>query len=153
MKIHSLANDILTKSMVITSKKCPKYNARDFFIRNQSGKKICQFTLTDDGEITALKLKRKYRRKKEGICALFSLKKFLERLGRKENIDYFKFEADEANPNNVVRLYNKFAIQTQELTPFYFWPITSKGQRQVHQMQREIPATDVGDFFSNIFPF
>ena len=153
MKIYSLANDILTKSMVVTSKKCPKYNARDFLIRNQDGKKVCQFMLTNDGEIMALKLKRRYRRKKDGICALFSMKKFLERLGRKENIDYFKFAADETNPNNVVRLYDRFAVQTQELTPFYLWPVTSKGRRHVQQMQNEIPATDAGDFFGSIFPF
>ena len=153
MKIYSLANDILTKSMVVTSKKCPKYNARTFYIKNQKGKDICQFMLKNDGEITGLKLKRKYRRKKEGVCALFSMKRFLERLGRKENIDYFKFWAEESNPHNVVRLYNKFAVQTQELTPYYFWPISAKGRKQVLQMQQEIPATDLGSFFSNIFPF
>lgn len=132
MRIEALINNQLTKSIRIISKKGLFTGKKTYYAINTTGKKLAEFQFTPTGEINGLSLKKQYRRKKEGLCTLFAIKRFIERLGKKDKIHVAKFVADSENPHNVDRLYEKFATPVEDSNwVYYLWGLTKKGKKDV----------------------
>jgi len=102
-----------------------------YSVMSPKGEHMGQFGFHPDGLITDLKLSKKLRRKTEGLSALWAIKKFITKKARKTNLDFVSFYADENNPNNVMRLYQKFAISSDDV---FMLPVSSKGRKRISQI-------------------
>ena len=143
MKINIFANNPITKSMRIGSFTCLSTgcdNKKVYFVENYLGEKIGKFKVNEEGFVSNLRFKKRFRHKKEGVCALFAIRKFLINYARKNNIDCLQFKAEIHNPNNVARLYRKFSIRRKDLIPHFVLPVNSRGRKCVANMLR--PVTD-----------
>ena len=145
MRVDKLVNSQAVKAIRIEKYKTGK-TYEGFKIKTPDRRTLGKFTFSNAGEVSNLKIDKKIRRKKEGLYALFAMKRFLKRLGQKRGFDYLTFFTHDENPNHTVRLYNRFATQMPDLEPVFMWSITKKGKRRVHQLSQPIPF-----FFEDMF--